>query len=390
MMDGSHRVNRLHTIAQGAKRLSSTPALIVGMAAIAAGFFGAPAQGEQLASRAPIGEDADSLPPADAESCARDYHRRLGRDVRTLTGEIWATALEVRKPDNTLPGRWLFWDGSGVLARTARQRKLLRSEQFLEREGRVCVHSILARGGRIRCLKWKDVPDDYEPPPDKRPAVEAKRPEITDGERRLAAAVARRVSSRGGISELAFDSAFYHLVKRAADEIDRYAGQDFKPRLCSGVPEMVAFYRKRLVLLEKKEEAARELATDALEAGRASLEVALEAAGRAAEPGAGEAVRPMGLEDLLGTVLTAEEAASLASHEPDLDFLAKAREYLTDERLDAMDKKQSGPLRKALRTAEIALYAEINADRLGQLHAAFESSFEAILEAHRASCSCGQ
>ena len=96
------------------------------------------------------------------------------------------------------------------------------------------------------------------------------------------------------------------------------------------------------------------------------------------------------MQDLLGTVLTAEEAASLASHEPDLDFLSKAREYLTGERLDAMDKEQSGPLRKALRTAEIALYAEINADRLGQLHAAFESSFEAILEAHRTSCSCAQ
>jgi hypothetical protein len=381
MMDGSHKVSRLDSIAQVAKRLSSTPALIVAMATITAGFFVAPAQGEQLASRAPIGEDAESLPPADSQSCALDYHRRLGRDVQPLTGEIWATALEVRKPDDTLPGRWLFWDGSGVLARTARQRKLLRSQQFLEREGRVCVHSILARGGRIRCLKWKDVPDDYEPPPEKRPAVEATRPEIS---------AARRVSSRGGLGELAFDSAFYNLVKRAADEIDRYAGQDFKSRLCSGVPEMVAFYRKRLVLLEKKEEAARELATDALQAGRASLDAALEAAGRAAELGAGEAGRPMGLEDLLGTVLTAEEAASLANHEPDLDFLAKAREYLTDERLEAMDKKQSGPLRKALRTAEIALYAEINADRLGQLHAAFESSFEAILEAQRTSCSCGQ
>jgi hypothetical protein len=307
-----------------------------------------------------------------------------------LTGEIWTTALEVRKPDDTLPGHWLFWDGSGVLARTARQRKLLRNQQFLEREGRVCMHSILARGGRIRCLKWKDVPDDYEPPPEKRPAAEAKTPEITDGERRLAAGVARRVSARGGLSELAFDSAFYHLIKRAADEIDRYASQDFKPSLCSGVTEMVAFYRKRLVLLEKKEEAARELATDALEAGRASLDRALEGFGRAAELGVGEAGRPMGLEDLLAAALTAEEAASLASHEPDLDFLAKAREYLTDERLDAMDKKQSGLLRKALRTAEIAFYAEINADRLGQLHAAFESSFEAILEAHRASCSCGQ
>ena len=385
-----NKVSSVHTTMRFAKWLSSMPALIVAMAIVAAVPDMASAQEEQLASRAPIGSGAGDVPPADPEACARAYHKRLGRDVRPLTEEIWPTALNVRQPDTSLPGHWLFWDGTGVLARTARQRVLLRSQQFVEREGRICARSILVRGGRIRCLKWKDVPADYEPPEETPLAAEAKRPEISDDERRLAAGVSQSVSSRGGLSELAFDTAFYHLVKRAADEIDGYAGQDFKPRICSGVPEMVAFYRKRLSLLEKKEREARERATDAVEAGRASLDAALQSAGRAAASGDGEAGRPTGLEDLLRTVLTAEEAASLASHEPDLDFLSKAREYLTGERLDAMDKEQSGPLRKALRTAEIALYAEINADRLGQLHAAFESSFEAILEAHRTSCSCGQ
>ena len=349
-----------------------------------------PAKAEQLASRAPIGQGASDLPPAGPTSCARNYHKRLMRDVRPVTKEIWATAIRARQPDTSLPGRWLFWDGSGILARTARQRQLLRSPQFLEREGRICVHSVLSRGGRIRCLKWKDVPDDYEPPPAKPPAVEAKRPEITDGERRLAAGVTRRVSSRGGLDELAFDTAFYHLVKRAADDVDRYADQDFKPRMCSGVQEMVAFYRKRLRPLAKKEQDALELATSALKAARATLNVALEAAGLEEPLGNGQAGRPLGIEDLVGTVLSAKERASLAAFDPDVEFLAKAREYLTESRFESLEAKQSRPLHKALRTAEIAMYAEINADRLGQLHAAFEAGFEAILEAHRTSCTCGQ
>ncbi len=344
---------------------------------VAAAFLGTwlaavPAWSDQVASRAPIAEEKENPVLSDPQSCARVYHKRLMRDIRPLTEDIWPTAVRMRKPDTTLPGHWLFWDGSGVLARTARQRRLLKSPQFLEREGRVCVHSVLARGGRISCLKWKDVPDDYQPPQPKPTSVEASRPEISDGERQLAAGLTRRVSSRGAISELTADTAFYHLIKRAADEIHRYAGQDYKARLCSGVPEMIAFYRKRLASLARKERAAITLAGEAREAAGETFQAAVKLFGLQAITGEGESGRPLGLKDLMGKVLSPKERASLEPYEPDLELLAKLRDYLTDERLDLLPKDQRGTLRKALRTSEIALYAEINADRTGQLNAAFE------------------
>ena len=365
-------------------------ALIVAAATVGWLFAAPAANSEQFASRAPIAQGASDIDRSDPLACARAYHTRLSRDVRPLTEEIWPTAVRMRKPDTTLPGHWLFWDGSGVLARTARQRRLLRSPQFLEREGRVCDHSILARGGRIRCLKWRDVPDDYEPPAAKPAPVEARRAEITDGERQLAAGVTRRVSARGALDELAFDTAFYHLVKRAADEIHRYAEQEFKAGLCSGVPEMLTFYRKRLQPLTKREGDASELAGRAREAAGETLQAAIEAFGLKATVGEGEAGRPIGLKDLIATVLTPRERASLDAYDPDLELIAKARDYLSDERLEGIEKTRRGALRKALRTAEIALYAEFNADRLGQLTAAFETSFETIIEAHRTSCVCGK
>lgn len=389
-MDGEVDVERRDITALSGKWLPRTAAHIVAIACAMIYWTGQPAAAEQLASRAPVANEAGALSHSDPESCAHAYHTRLRRDVHPLTEDIWPTAIRVRKPDTTLPGYWLFWDGSGVLARTARQRRLLNNPQFLEREGRVCVHSILARGGRIRCLKWREVAENYKPPPPKPAAVEARRPEITDGERQLAAGVTRRVSSRGAIGELAFDTAFYHLIKRAADEIHRYAGQDFKARLCSGVPEMIAFYRKRLASLARRETEAMALATNAREAAEETFAAAVRVFDLHVDLGEGEAGRPLGLKDLVGAVLTAKETASLDAYDPDLELLARAREYLSDERFEALEKGRRGALRKALRTAEIALYAQINADRIGQLHAAFETSFDTIADAHRSSCVCGQ
>jgi hypothetical protein len=388
-MKSEANVGNQHTTGAEGKWMPRTVAQIVAVAF--AGLLAdlTPGAAELLASRAPIAEERSSPLSSDPQACARAYYERLRRDVQPLTEDIWPTAVRMRKADPTLPGHWLFWDGSGILARTARQRRLLRSTQFLERESRICVHSVLARGGRIRCLKWQDVPADYEPPAPKAPSVQATRPDISDGERQLAAGVTRRVSSRGGIVELAAGTAFYHLIKRTADEIHGYAGQDFKAGLCTGVLEMIAFYRKRLASLERKEDDAVRLAANARQAAGQTFQAAASVFELKAITGEGESGRPLGLKDLFEEVLSAKERASLEPYDPDLELLEKARNYLSDERFETLGKARGGALRKVLRTAEIALYAEINADRIGQLNAAFATSFETILDAHKAACVCG-
>jgi hypothetical protein len=344
--------------------------------------------GERVASRAPIERDGLATADEAPRSCAQIFHKRLQTVVAPLTGRIWPTALNLREPDETLPGYWLFWDGSGVAAKTARQKRLLSGTVYLERENRVCAQSVLARGGRIRCLKWRDVPDDYEPPPAKTPPDAADKPRISDGERAIAAAISRRVSSKGALDELAFGTAFYHLVKRTADELDRYASQDFKAQICAGAPEMAAFYRVRLAPLEKREAAARDRAATALESALEAQDEAARAFGLALMGDGEEGRDPIGIADVLKAALTPDENARIEGLEPDLELLTAAREMLSEERFAAIENVRREALRKALRTSELAIYAGLDADRVGQLHALFDSSLAAIVEAHRTSCTC--
>ena len=80
--------------------------------------------------------------------------------------------------------------------------------------------------------------------------------------------------------------------------------------------------------------------------------------------------------NILAPVLTPQEGASLVTGRSPFETLTTARDILTDQRLEAMPATRRGPLRKALRNIEIALYAAHNAKHIKQLDRSFKRIFE--------------
>ena len=154
----------------------------------------------------------------DPEMCAKRYHAKLGAEVLTRAQATLTIADAMRTPAAGMPGHWLFWDGSGIIARSARQRRLLATQQIHISENRMCVRSILARGGRIRCLKWKPIPAGYVPPKPNLPKVDPIKTEISPAERRIASQLGSRVIRKGAFAELEHGTAFYHMAQRTSDE----------------------------------------------------------------------------------------------------------------------------------------------------------------------------
>ena len=320
--------------------------------------------------------------------CSRRYHAKLGNEVLPKARATLAMANAMRRTISDMPGYWLFWDGSGILARNARQQRLLATQQINIVENRMCVRSILARGGRIRCLKWKPVPAGYKPPPPVLPTVDPTKPQVSLAERRIAAALSARVSGKGAFRELEHGTAFYHMAQRTTDELIAYASQPHRETICAGANELIGFYRRQLEPLARKASAAGQLLSETRKTALATIRVAHPGKKPATSPGQPDLT--VLTRELLVPVLKHEEYVTLTSIEDPLGTLTRAREILSDQRIDAMAKKVRDPLRKALRNIEFAIYAEYNARRMHQFSQTFESTFQAIRDVHSSECTCDQ
>ncbi len=320
--------------------------------------------------------------------CSRRYHAKLGSKVLPKARATLTTADAMRRAISDMPGYWLFWDGNGILARNAYQQRLLANQRINIVENRMCVRSILARGGRIRCLKWKPVPVGYKPPPPALPTVDPSKPQVSLAERRIAAALSARVGGKGAFRELEHGTAFYHMAQRTTDELIAYASQPHRDAICAGAHELIGFYRRQLEPLSRKASAARQLLSETRKAALATIRLAhprKTLATSSSEPDLAELTR-----GLLVPVLKQEEYSTLTSIEDPLIILTRAREILSDQRIDAMAKKVRDPLQKALRNIEFAIYAKYNARRMHQFFQTFESTFQVIQDVHSSECTCHQ
>ena len=351
-----------------------------------------------LAATSPAGATEDAAQPATAAdsrlasddvttpaSCAERYHAALGREVLPKARATLAVADHLRRELPGMPGYWLFWDGHGIAARSARQQRLLASQQINRLENRMCVRSILARGGRIRCLKWQPIPAGYKPPPPIVPAADPSKPDISPTERRHAAALGARVIGKGALRELEHGTAFYHMAQRTSDELIAFAGQPFRASLCTGANELIAFYRRQLEPLWRRHKRARRLLPDTRQAAVAATRAAMGSDKRPASspPNFAALIRA-----LLKPVLTPQENDGLPAGDDALSILSHARDLIGDQRFDAMPGSVRGPLRKALRNIEFALYARVNLNRVHPLAASYEDALQAIRSAHERECTC--
>ncbi|MFY0611789.1 MAG: hypothetical protein JXQ99_09720 [Hyphomicrobiaceae bacterium] len=319
-------------------------------------------------------------------SCSQRYHALLSSIVLPKARATQTVADAMRIEVDEMPGYWQFWDGNGITARTAHQNRLLAVQQIDRAENRMCVRSILARGGRIRCMKWKPIPAGYVPPPPVVPTVDPTKPEISPAERRIAARLATRVIGKGAFRELMHGRAFFHMAQRTTDELVAYASQPHRETMCTGAKELIGFYQRQLEPLSRKVTQAEQLQTETQVAAVATIRVALPDENTATPSGSPDFAALLGT--LLLPVLNKDDHIIVTASGDPLRVLTQARDLLNDQRFEAMPKNRRGPLRKALRNIEFALYADYNLRRLRQLNRSYEATFKAIGDAHGRSCSC--
>lgn len=323
---------------------------------------------------------------APATACARRYHTRLASEVLPLAALTQSTADSLRAlRADAMPGSWLFWNGSGIAARTAHQQSLLAVPLVDTNANRLCTRQILARGGRIRCLQWEPLPPDYEPPTVKPTDVEPSKPEITPAERRIAARLSRRVTARGRFPEFDRNTAFYHIAQRTTDELLAYAGQPYRDVICSGALEMAGFYRRQLLPLRKRATQSAALHRLTLKTARETAAVAI---GAASLPSDVEFDYSGTIRALLSPVLTSVELTAATAPEDPMKQLENARKYLTETRFDELPAEQREILRKALRNVEFAIYAGHEEMHLSRLTRAFDIALDEIKRIHRETCTC--
>ncbi len=374
----------------------------VWMAVITGGPAGAESSETHPASRTDPSRAVTHRSSSARGGCALRYHQALQGRVSEAARATKAAAGQLRKPLPGRPGYWLFWDGSGILARTARQKRLLAAPILNWRENRMCVRSILARGGRIRCLKWKPIPKGYEPPEPELPAVDPGKLKISPAERRIARALARRVTRKSAFREFDFNTAMYHMAARTTDELVAYTSQSQTPSLCTGAIEMVAFYRRKLAPLKKIRLQAVMLRRETVVAAQRTIDMAL-ATWRPERPqprtaphhlsddtnSDARAALRTAFNELLSKTMSPSEHQQVRSRKEPIEMLSLTREILTDQRLKKMDARHRGATVKALRNLEFSLYALDNEAGLSRLDDAFEATLRAILAAHERECRCG-
>jgi hypothetical protein len=359
--------------------MSRAALIAVAISATMSATIASPSMAETIAAPA----------PSQSAGCAARYHTQLANDVLPKAKRTLEVANELRTSSSKqLPGHWLFWDGSGIASRTRRQKRLLATQVIDHRTQRMCVRSVLVRGGRIRCLKWKPIPIGYTPPPPKLPRVDPIKTDITMAERRIAARLSSRVISKGAFFELSHGTALYNLAQRTTNELIGYASQPYRGTICSGAPEMVGFYRDRLQSLLKRATNAEYQKVAARKTAVATMHTAL---GHSTSIADGQSADIAGLlRRLLRKTLTTAELAELPETSNLIGLLKQARTVLTEQRLETLPIEQRRRLVKALRSVEFAFYADYNQRHLRRLGASFQTVFRAILSIHSQECSCNQ
>lgn len=344
------------------------------------------AHGQTTPAATPISTSQAQPTNNNAAQCALRYHAALGTEVLPLARKTQAAADTLRQPRPEMPGQWLFWDGSGVLARTAHQQRLMSVPLINWQANRLCSNQILARGGRIRCLKWEPIPEGYQQPEPKLPTSDPTTPEITDAERRMAGRLTRRVSRKGAFAEFAFNTPLYHVAQRTTDELIVYASQPYRPTLCSGAREMIDFYTRQLRPIEKLAADATRLNKATIPAASGALQAAL---GRPINTSdANPATIANLLNDVLDKALTDEERSTITTKTISVERLSEIREHLTDARFDALPELDAKRLRKALRNIEFRIYAHYTEENIWPLERSFKEALEKIRNLHAKKCVC--
>ena len=364
------------------------------------------------------------------EMCAAGYHQALAELRRGPVDTLLPALRSLRRRDVALPGRWLFWKysrrsrGPGRACKRWRRYRVVRNDRV--RIVRRCTRWVVKRKPKLVGVSL----------------AEPKKEEV-----KLMRFVGAFVADRGAPSEFARDGRFGWVSQRVMYDLRTYTGQPPHPALCSGAPEMLNYFSRRLVQLRRRHNEVAAIQKDAVRLLQARLAAAYEirkanpvemppvepvqpidappATGRtpAAEPAgarppalrAKEAPLPVAaparaparrlpapqppaenaspaalVAYLVGLVRPAADLGEIESETDPIAALKIAKDLLEPKKNTHVPKHVMQATKSALRMAETAVYVQRLQQRYQQFVTPLFSSLGAIRTSHEKMCACGQ
>jgi hypothetical protein len=323
----------------------------------------------------------------DTAKCSFAFHSALARlDMKPL--ETFDKLARVAEPG--LTGRWLYWVKGGKGAQKAPAPE------------RVCAESV-KKSGRERCLRW-----DVKPADPALAALIAAQP--TAEELAVLKSLDSFVADKGAPLEFGSNGRQFATLQRVASELGSYTGQPRHPALCNGAAEMMEFKAGKLSGLKKRAEDVAALAAKASSLARKRVVAARElraAEARAAAPPPNDAERakapaapvfsaarfssdPAALTvALLDGLVTPDQMTGLNKEITAIGKLRQARDLLAHTEAADISPASRAAIGAALRMLEAASYGNLQAARMQTFQGVFQGTIEQILNAHRATCTCG-
>ncbi|MGI9422159.1 MAG: hypothetical protein ACR2PA_03125 [Hyphomicrobiaceae bacterium] len=280
-------------------------------------------------------------------------------------------------------------------------------------EDRICTNSIMARDGRLRCLKWEPKPANYKPAKvaDKKP-IEAE-PQATTEELALLRPLSPFVRSRAAVAELQSSGRLYRLTRRVGGELLGYLKQPERPAICTGTQAMLDFYERRLSPLSQlgddlddgvqriqqllqERVAAATAAWSAKPVSSAATDTPPEKpTHREAVPPVVQGILPKVRGNLRDQVLTTAEVMLSKDHvgqiaaESDLfAMLVRARETMSAGATHEAPPHVRKAVFHAFRAIEITYYANLRKRRYRAYRDALFGLIDTIRSRHEKSCQC--
>ncbi len=360
--------------------------------------------------------------------CAAGYHKALSGLRQGQVDTLLPALRSVRKKDVALPGRWLFWKQTRRSRRS--RRTCLRWKRYRRTRGdRVRIIRRCTRWARKRLAKTSPVQIDPSAP--------------SKEELALKRFIGAFVVDRGAAPELARDGKFGWVTQRLTYDLRTFTGQPPHPALCSGTPNMLAYFARRAEDLGRRQKAVATVqagTTDLLatrikaayeirkahkiEIPQAPAATPPDASGargksdvKPARPGkvavgadAAKPIAPAVLPIVLampagptsevqldrqviylaGLVLPVEALGALRDETDPIAALKMARTLLRSDTIKHVPASVMQATLAAFRMLETAAYIERLQQRYDLLVRPLFASLSAIKTSHAKSCTCGQ
>ncbi|MEO1709885.1 MAG: hypothetical protein AAFR70_06425 [Pseudomonadota bacterium] len=181
-------------------------------------------------------------------TCSERFYDALSTLARREVPRLQAALDAIVSPRADVPSRWYFW--SPKSKRRWRRRGSDGMVRPLVRRGRVCTRGSFTRRGKFRCRRWARATPELVSSLTR--WMPRRNPSPKRAVRRNLRFLNDTIVNNGAVSAFQTDGRFYWLVRRLVIDLETYLNQPPNPKICNGVPTIIAFYRTQLEPYEER------------------------------------------------------------------------------------------------------------------------------------------